>query len=163
VGKFRAIERSVLTKDWGVDERAALAHFLVERKISEGDPIFLKQSKERSLYFIELGLIRFQHETISVELKEGDSFGELSLLNESSKLVSATAQTPCQLWVLTFDKFQEMKKTTPLVAVKLTEAIATKIAKALSVFSIPQRILTGSGSPPTPAKITGAQTRPQAF
>jgi len=162
MGKFRALERAQLTKDWLLEEITALAHFLTERKVVEGDPIFLKQSKDRGLYFIETGIVRIQYEGLSVDLREGDSFGELSLFDENQKPVSTTAAQSCSLWVLTMDNLMEMKATTPSVAVKLMESICGKIAKSLSVFTVPTRIITGSaaGSPSGLSKQTGGQPRP---
>lgn len=164
MGKFRLLERAQLTKNWLLEETSALAHFLSERKVREGDPIFLRQSKDRGLYFIESGLVKMQYEALSVDLKDGDSFGELSLFEESQKPISATAAHDCTLWVLTMDNFMEMKAVTPPVAVKLMEAICIKIAKSLSVFSLPSRILSAGSSPGGGvSKQTGNQPRPSSF
>lgn len=165
MGKFRALERAPLTKDWSIDERAALAHFLTERRVAEGDPIFLPQSKERVLYFIESGAVDIHMENLHTELKEGDSFGELSLLAETGKLVGATAKSACVLWTLNFEKYLEMKKTTPLVSVRLSESITLKLVKLLALFHLPQRLSPGSAAanPAQLSKSSGSHPRPPAL
>ncbi len=153
MGKFVALERAILTKNWPIEERSALAHYLKHHHIAEGDPVFVKGSKDRGLYLIEAGTIRIQYENLNVDLKEGDSFGELSLLEETPKVVSATAGQVTDLWVLTDENFQEMKRLTPAVAVLLVESIAKKLIYQIANFKPPQRTATLSSA-------TGSQPRP---
>lgn len=167
MGKFITLERAELTKNWRLEERSALAHFLVERKIQEGDPLSLKNSRDRGLHLIELGLVRVQYENFSVELREGDSFGEFSLFEEIQKPTAMVASTMVHLWVLPLEAFQEMKHTTPAVAVLLMESIVHKLIKRLVNFSMPPRIL--SSSPPPSggggglSRNTGPHPRPSTF
>jgi CRP-like cAMP-binding protein len=144
MGKFRALERADLTRQWTVEERAALAFFMEERKVPEGDPIFLKQSQDRCLYLVESGLVKIQYEQFSIDLKEGATFGELSLSQATPKMVTATAGPSCHLWCLSLESFTEMQKTSPLVALKLVYAIQEKVGRLVSESMMPPRILSAA-------------------
>lgn len=160
MGKFRALERARMTNGWTLEERAGLAHFMSERKIPENDPVFVKQAKDRGLYIVDTGGVKVAYEHLSLELHEGESFGELSLLEESPKLVTITGLMPTTLYVLTFEKWLELRKTAPTVAVKLMEAMLKKIIHLFREAPMPPRSLTASGPTPT-TKSTGNQPRPE--
>lgn len=144
MGKFRSLEKSLLASSWSLEERAALAFFLEERRFNEGDPVFNRMAKEAALYLVEQGGVRLQYEQYSVDLKEGASFGELSLFQETTKLVTATALGNCIVWILTKEKYEELRKNTPSVAVKLMESIIQKMGKVVSEALMPPRIFQKS-------------------
>lgn len=144
MGKFSSLEKSSLTKAWSIEERTALAHFLKEKRLTEGEIIFPNQGKDRDLYFVDSGQIKITYENISILLKEGDSFGELSLLQGSSKLVTALAASDASLWVLSLENWEDLRRAVPAVALKLSESINQKLATLLSSVTPPARFFAPS-------------------
>jgi CRP-like cAMP-binding protein len=141
MGKFASLEKASLTKDWNLEERSALGHFLQEMKMAEKETIFTSKSEDRVLYIIESGKVRLAYENTEIDLTEGDSFGELSLLQSSPKLPGAIALTPCIFWTLTFEKWEDMKRAAPVISLKLVEGICQKMVGLLSHNFQPHQFL----------------------
>lgn len=132
MGKFTALEKADLTKDWSIEEKSALGHFLTELKLGEKEGLFSTKSEGRVLYLIESGKVRLASDYAEVDLDEGESLGELSIIHGSPKLSGAITLTPCVFWILTLDKWEDMKKAAPVISLKLIERICEKMAKLLS-------------------------------
>lgn len=154
MGKFTALERNALTQAWSLEERAALAYFLEEKKMKSGSLVSWHASEkdsngksEKCLYFIDSGSVRITYETVSVELHDNDSFGELSLIADTKKIAPVMATKDCTLWVLSAEKWSEMKKGAPSITLKLLEAIVQKFARLLNETSSP-RALSAASAPP---------------
>ncbi|MDB5038856.1 MAG: hypothetical protein JWQ35_2384 [Bacteriovoracaceae bacterium] len=132
MGKFTALEKAQLTKNWSLEEQSALAHFLKELRVEEKETVFLGKSGERMLYFIESGAVRLAFEGTEVDLHEGDSFAEMSIVHATHKIVSAFALKDCVFWVLPFQKWEDMKRAAPMISLKLIESICQKMAQLLN-------------------------------
>lgn len=139
-GKFTTLERALLTKDWSLEERTALAHFLKIRDYAEGDTVFLARSKDRGLFIVSSGQIQIQSETALLQLRDGDSFGELSLLFSSQKLVSIAVLKPSQLLFLSLDQWHDMRRISPVISLKLIESICQKFAGMLNSMVPPPKV-----------------------
>ncbi|MCG8571522.1 MAG: cyclic nucleotide-binding domain-containing protein [Spirochaetes bacterium] len=76
------------------------------------DIIFLEQETGEHFYFIEQGKVKICHihpnrEVILSILKEGEFFGEMALLNRTTRMASAIAFDNCKLLVLERQNFME--------------------------------------------------------
>lgn len=146
MGKFVCLEKSTLTKEWTLEERAALAHFLTLKVVPKGAVIEEARSKTRCLYFVESGTVLVKFESVEVILKEGESFGELSLSQPSVKLChimaheSSGSDEGVRLWCLEGPQWIKLKTAAPVVAEKLSSAISTKIAQLLNSSPPPPRM-----------------------
>jgi CRP-like cAMP-binding protein len=149
MGKFSTLEKADLTKDWSIEERAALGHFLSELKVPEKESIFTTKSTGRILYILGTGKARILIDSIEVDLTEGESIGELSIVHPSAKMVGAIALEPCVFWVLTLDKWEDMKRAAPIISLKLIEKICEKMAKLLNhSFDVPRAVERSSLASP---------------
>ncbi len=141
-------------QDWSLEERSALAHFLTEQKAAPGERVFDTKSVQQKLYIIEKGRVRLTFEDTAVEFSESDSFSEMSILQQSSKLCVATGITDCVFWVLSFAKWEDMKRAAPVISLKLVERIGQKLVNLLNNNFQPHRVLLkakgggGSARPP---------------
>lgn len=151
-GKFTTLEKASLTQSWSLEERSALAHFLKSKSFREGESVFLSRSKDRGMFFIGSGLIQIQHETSVANLKDGDSFGELSLVFSSQKLITATSLKATETWFLSVDQWHDLRKVAPVVSLKLLESICQKFAG----------ILNGAVPPPRVSLAANATARPSS-
>lgn len=140
MGRFLALEKSELFKDWRLEDRAALAHFFEKQELKANEALFFEKAYEQKLYLIQKGKLKIQFGTYHSELSDGESLGELSLLAKSEKQVSATAISDCFFWVITEEHWHRMKIEAPLIAMKLLEAIQLKSARLLSSNVAPPKI-----------------------
>lgn len=131
MGKFSALEKANLTSNWTLEERSALGHFLEEKQFSTNQTLLSRKSEDRMLFLIERGQVRFAMEGAEIDLHEGESFGELSLVQTTSRITTAIALKETHVWVLRLDKWEDMKRAAPLIALKLLEAICQKMGALL--------------------------------
>lgn len=128
MGKFSALEQAVLTSKWTLEERSALGHFL--------EPLELKKSQEvtdlkNGLVFVGSGSINVAFQTEVLKLKSGSSFRELSLFSSEQKKVRLVANDDTTLWILTNEKWDELRQISPVVSIKLLEGITKKLTDEL--------------------------------
>ncbi len=141
MGKFASLAQAELTKNWPVEERAALAHFLEAKSFKNGDHIFDSKDEEIGLYIIESGLIKISFEHISTDLKAGESFGEFSLLQTNPKRVSAVAVRASDVWVLSSQQWSDLRRHTPVVALHLMESMCKKLSNLLAETQVPPKMI----------------------
>jgi len=98
-----------------------------------GDAIFHEYDQGDALYLVESGTVRIwvrdddvQQITLS-ELKPGDFFGELSVLDQGERSANATAMTDSTLHRLHRDDFHQFMLKHPHVAVDLISEIGARL------------------------------------
>lgn len=146
MGKFSTLERAKLTKSWSLKERAALASFLEKQNLKKGEHLFYEQTQEKKLYFIDSGSLKIQCGNMFVELEQGASLGELSIVSSTQKQTSAIAAEDCVFWVITESQWEKIKSQQPALAFKLSESIQRKLAELLN-SSVPPPKISGLNSP----------------
>ena len=80
-----------------------------------------------------------------VELSAGESFGELALFDPGPRAVTAKVIEDSDIYILTREKFNEMRKKDPDICLSLVVALAKKIAKSLrgSISTLSDSIVRG--------------------
>jgi CRP-like cAMP-binding protein len=139
MGKFVTLDACQMLQDWSLDERSALAHFLEHRSYDANATLIDRSSKASELLFIASGKVKLSAETYSIEILQGATIGELSLMNPTQKRISAIAITPVDAYVLSSQRWLEMKRNTPSVAVRLMESILKKVSNELGSFELPPK------------------------
>jgi len=81
-----------------------------------------------------------------MDLKEGDSFGELSLILPTQKRATATAIQQSTLWTLTLESYAQLKMVAPIISLKLIEAISQKLGRTLNEMVTPPKLFASSGA-----------------
>jgi CRP/FNR family transcriptional regulator, cyclic AMP receptor protein len=126
-----------------LDERelAELAEEVNQVSFKSGEAIFHENDQGDSLYVIESGAVRIwmhdddvQQITLS-ELKPGDFFGELSVLDEGERSANATAMTDSTLHKLQRDDFHQFMLAHPYVAVDLICEIGARLRQTNMLVS----------------------------
>jgi CRP-like cAMP-binding protein len=139
MGKFVTLDACRMLQDWSLDERSALAHFLEDRSYDANATLIDRTSKTSELLFIASGKVRLSAEAYSLEISPGATIGDLSLINPSQKRVLAVAITPVDVYVLSAQRWLEIKRNTPSIAVKLMESILKKVSYELGSFELPPK------------------------
>jgi CRP-like cAMP-binding protein len=115
----------------------------------KGKIVIEEGTENEFLYLVVLGELKVtarnsKGENLEVAiLKEGDSFGEISLLNKGIPLATVTTMASCRLLKLPHGKFIEMIMTHPQV-LELMAAISNNRINLLKQLA-PQKIASSKG------------------
>lgn len=123
------------------DELELLAGLFQERQVKPGMTIFTEKMPAEALYIIKSGKVR-----VTTAVGEGaevgllllgpyDFFGEIALIQESSRAVTARAETAAEILILTRKDFQALLDLDPRVAAKVTLSIARLLAMRVKAYS----------------------------
>jgi CRP/FNR family transcriptional regulator, cyclic AMP receptor protein len=139
-------------------ELMKLAEEVDQVSFKSGEAIFLEYDQGDALYLVESGAVRIwvhdddaEQITLS-ELKDGDFFGELSVLDKGERSANATATSDCVLHRLRRDDFHQfllghsyvaidliceigsrLRQTNMLVSQRVTRNVNTEMEKKLTV------------------------------
>jgi CRP-like cAMP-binding protein len=119
-----------------------LAELSTHRSVARGIFAFRAGDASDALSFVAKGTLQLVPRDGGAPLGEvaaGDSVGGMSLLVEGEHVLSAVAASDVELLQLTRPVFEEMKKTHPRTALKLTLALAQDLAERLREAKGPLR------------------------
>ncbi|HKP36154.1 MAG TPA: DUF1003 domain-containing protein [Pyrinomonadaceae bacterium] len=111
------------------DEAAREVYTLLQsRNVPSGTSLFRAGDVGDSLYLIDGGRVRIsisdddQKEIVLAELKEGDFFGEMAIIDGKQRSADATVLEDARLYVLDREDFLRFINTNPAVALQLLSA-----------------------------------------
>jgi CRP/FNR family cyclic AMP-dependent transcriptional regulator len=135
------IQKTVLFKGSSLEEIELAAGLFQERKIKQNTIIFTEKMPAEALYIIKSGNVRISimagegEEKSLLLLGPGEFFGELALLQEESRLVSARAETPVELLLLTRSDFKALVELDPRTGARVAMTIAKLLAMRVKAYS----------------------------
>jgi CRP-like cAMP-binding protein len=135
------LRRSVLFKGSSKEEVETLLGLFQERQIKRNATIFLEQMPAEALYIVKNGSVKITmmagegDEVELLLLGPGEFFGELALVQESHRLVTARAETQVDLLVLTRKKFQTLLEREPRSAARVLMVISKLLAMRVRAYS----------------------------
>lgn len=103
------------------------------RKYKKNTIIVNKGDDTKSLYIIIEGKLDAYlddeqgKEVILSKMEEGESFGELSLLSESSRSANVVTRTPCTLATISKPVFMDLIMQNPLIAYNIMQSLIQRI------------------------------------
>ena len=111
--------------------------------LSSGQVLIEQKSHDRTLYFIESGNLSVHYEDEKDRVRmalvgAGSVVGEWSFFSHQPRAASVHAAATCKLWSLTPIRFSELANRHPAVALELTLALGSVMARRLSLR--PRRI-----------------------
>jgi CRP-like cAMP-binding protein len=135
------IQKTVLFKGSSRDELELASGLFQERQIKQNTTIFTEKMPAEALYIIKSGNVRISimagegEEKPLLMLGPGEFFGELALLQEESRLVTARAETPVELLLLTRKDFQALVELDPRTGARVAMTIAKLLAMRVKAYS----------------------------
>lgn len=129
----QSLARVPLFKRLEPHELEHLAEEVDQVNYQAGDTIFHEHDRGDALYILEEGNVRIWvmdedvHEVTLAELKPGDFFGELAVLDRGERSSSATAITDIHLHRLSSDDFQQFLIDHPDAAIDVICEIAARM------------------------------------
>ena len=135
------IKKTVLFKGSSKDEIELASGLFQERQIKQNTSIFTEKMPAEALYIIKSGNVRISimagegEEKPLLMLGPGEFFGELALLQEESRLVTARAETSVELLLLTRKDFQALVELDPRTGARVAITIAKLLAMRVNAYS----------------------------
>lgn len=120
-----------------------LAPYLDCEDLDRGHILTAKGALDRTLYFIESGRVRIHYgdkdgEYVVANLGPGNVVGEGTFFSELQRNATVQASTPCRVWSLTPEKFTQLRKVQPTVALSLAMALGATVS--MRMLNVTQRI-----------------------
>ncbi len=108
-------------------ELAAITRILYRRQYAEGEVIFHQGDPGGGMYIVVEGTVTITYEPTGrclATLKPGDSFGEISLLNETPRSATAEAAVPCTVYGFFRPELLGLLERDPRLGVKVLLPLA---------------------------------------
>jgi CRP/FNR family transcriptional regulator, cyclic AMP receptor protein len=152
---FEALEPKVLKQ---------IAEMCIVREFASGEHIVRQGEAGLGLYFITTGRAKVEIDrndvkVVVAELKEGDSLGEFSIIDEKARSANVICVEETRCLLLTRDSFQKVMKKHPEIANQMLRTLVGRIR------TVNERISTGptagaaaaaKNSPPVPTATAAA-------
>jgi CRP-like cAMP-binding protein len=125
VAKIKPLRENVLFKDFSDNEIAVLAKYVEEKTIAAPTPLFLEHMKGQSMYIVVAGMVQLTKMISEGETKNltalgpGDFFGEMALIEEGPRQVSAFVAKDAQILSIKRTDFEKLMEEAPKLAVKV--------------------------------------------
>jgi CRP/FNR family cyclic AMP-dependent transcriptional regulator len=135
------LQKTVLFKGSSVEELELAVGLFQERLIKSNTTIFTEKMPAEALYIVKSGNVRITimagegEEKSLLLLGPGEFFGELALLQEESRLVTARSETAVELLVITRKDFQALMDLDPRTASRMLMAITKLLAMRVKAYS----------------------------
>ena len=132
-----ALQKSSLFREFSETGLKIFAAIATEKSIPAGAPLFAENMVGESMFIVKSGTVRItsrdgaNDRTLAV-LGAGEHLGELALLARSVRLVSAVAETPCELVEITQRDYYRLQPQKPQACLKLALAIAADLARKMA-------------------------------
>ena len=119
------------------------AEYLQPVSLPQGQVLIEQGVKDRTVYFVESGSlsVHFQDSRERVRMAmvaAGSLLGEGAFFSHLPRSATVNAGTDCRLWSLTPLRFRELSTRHPDIALDLTVAMATVLARRL--YNKPKRV-----------------------
>lgn len=135
------LQKTLLFKGCTQEELELISGLFQERQIKPNTTIFTEQMPAEALYLVKSGSVRITmmvgegKESGLLLLGPGDFFGELALLQEESRLVTARAEAPAELVLLTRKDFHALIDLDPRLGSRILMAIAKLLAMRIKAYA----------------------------
>jgi CRP/FNR family cyclic AMP-dependent transcriptional regulator len=135
------LQNSALFKGCGREAIELVLGMFQERQIKQNTTIFTEHMPAEALYIVKSGNVRITlmagegEELGLLLLGPGEFFGELALLQETNRLVTARAVTQVDLLLLTRKDFQSLLDLDPQTGAKVLMVIAKLLAMRVKAYS----------------------------
>lgn len=152
INKETLLERSLVFKALDEETRHDLAEFAYLKHYSAGDVIFTMGAPAQSMMAIAEGAVHVEMVTASGrgmtvgELRAGEVFGEIALLDGGERSATIRAQTNCTLVVIERSKVMEALSRNPELPIRLIELLCRRIRNSdermleIAFLDLPSRL-----------------------
>lgn len=132
------LRRTILFAELPPKDLERVAFLMQERKFSKNQIVFLEEETGQHMYIVRKGQVKVTKmavngkERILTIHKEGDSFGELSLLDNRMVPATVTAMTPVVIWSMSKADFLNVVLNNQRVLLKVVQVLSSELRRAWS-------------------------------
>jgi CRP-like cAMP-binding protein len=132
---------TMLFRGAGKDRIENILELFQERNLNQNATIFSQNMPAEALYIVKSGKVRISmmagegEEMGLLLLGPGEFFGELALIQEANRLVTARAESPVELLLLTRKDFQALIEQEPRIAAKALVVITKLLAMRIRTYN----------------------------
>ncbi len=126
-----ALKRFALFAELNDEERETVASLLEQRRLVDGKSAFREGSESEGLVLLESGRLKLRSQRsagVLGTLEAPEHLGAASLFALGKREVTALADGPCTLWVLSRSALSRLVDDCPRAAFRLAEAVAAELA-----------------------------------
>ena len=126
--KLDLLQRVPLFAGLAPEALQAIGAITEERDVAAGTALTHEGRHEGYFFVIVSGTVRIERGgQIINTLRDGDFLGEISLLDGGPRTASAVAESPCQLLVMTYARFNQLLDTAPEVRNAVLEEVGRRL------------------------------------
>ncbi|NIS75041.1 MAG: cyclic nucleotide-binding domain-containing protein, partial [Deltaproteobacteria bacterium] len=142
------LEETDIFNDFTEKEMVPVREKLVRKTYGKGDLVIREGEADRNLFILTKGSV-----SVKVRLRESDRytrlvtyssgviFGEMAFLDGSPRSADVWSETDSEAFILSPDKFDDLRGENPEIAVKLIRNIALEVSRRLRATSNEVRVL----------------------
>ena len=141
MAKIKPLKENVLFKDFSDKEIAVLSKYVEEKTIAAPTPLFLENMKGESMYIVVNGGIKLSkmlsegEEKTLTTMGPGDFFGEMALIEDGPRSVSAIVIKDSQVLLIKRTAFEKLMTEAPKVAVRVVIGIYKTLSDRIRSLS----------------------------
>jgi CRP/FNR family cyclic AMP-dependent transcriptional regulator len=141
MNKLDLLRNTMLFKGSSKEEIDLIQGLFQERQVKPNTTIFSENMPAEALYIIKSGTVRISmmvgegEEQGLLLLTPGEFFGELALVQEANRLVTARAETAVELLLLNRTDFQTLSELEPRAASRALKIITKLLAMRIRTYS----------------------------
>lgn len=139
------VARVPLFEDLGAADIAAVTALLHSQTAERGEIITRAGEPGASMFFIASGSVEVELPGRTIEMHEGNFFGEMAVLHRTRRSATAVATARARLLVLDGDDLHRLMRRNPAIARRIREAARERLAVA-EAGDIPREELSEPGA-----------------
>ncbi len=126
--KLELLRRVPLFSEMGEEELLEIARIAEEMDAPAGKALTHEGRHEGYFFIIVSGSVRIERagQTINI-IHDGDFLGEIALLDGGPRTATATTETPCQLIVMTHQRFEQLLDGSPSIRAAVLEEVGRRL------------------------------------
>ena len=118
------------------DKLRKLSKYFYKIEVNEGIPVFREGDRENSLYFVVRGFLdvykKKKGKDVKIaDIKTGQSFGELSLVDNYPRSATVISRTNCILLLLTKENLEKLEREEKDIAYHIFKQIVVMMSRRL--------------------------------
>jgi CRP/FNR family cyclic AMP-dependent transcriptional regulator len=126
--KLELLRRVPLFSEMGEEELLEIARIAEEMDAPAGKPLTHEGRHEGYFFIIASGTVRIERDGQTINtIRAGDFLGEIALLDGGPRTATATTESPCQLIVMTHQRFEQLLDRSPSIRAAVLEEVGRRL------------------------------------
>jgi CRP/FNR family cyclic AMP-dependent transcriptional regulator len=125
--KLELLRRVPLFSEMGEEELLEIARIAEEMDAPAGKALTHEGRHEGYFFIIVSGTVRIERDGQTINtIRDGDFLGEIALLDGGPRTATATTESPCQLIVMTHQRFEQLLDRSPSIRAAVLEEVGRR-------------------------------------